>query len=1043
MGAWAGKWASLGLVWLAAGSGESVHAKTLQAPPATTQTGDSFQQVVINPGGNLTATNLLVSPGGGQIGINATASAPSSAIGVFGNTLVDTGGSGGVVAVQANGSGAVLTLEDGSSLTQSNAGGNTMIKAINGGTVNFDDGQISVAGGGGNQALLAQTAGIINLSGSEVTVSGGGGNGLLATSAGVINIDDSMITITGFGGNYGLQVTGVNSAASVIGSTITVGGGGGGNLGVQVRAGASADLTNSTIDVGGTGGDTGMQATDAGSILTLTDTMVITRASGDTGAEIRNGGEIAMAGGSVETIAAGGQALLLSGSGENTGSFAGTTIMSDQGTGILARDGMNATLAFTDGTSVTGGNGLLLLHQGSGSVTVTADNAALLNGDVDATGASGTASFSLTDNSVLSGAVNRNSLTGAINLNSAEPISNLPKTNVSVSVSSSSIWEMSASSTLDSLTLDGLGRVNFAAGDQFKTLVTNQLSGQLGILGLNVNLPDFRGDLLAVQNASEGSYLVAINNINQSQDPEVNRALLVVQTTDGGARFAGITDAGTYKYLVVRGISGSSLRPDPNSWYLVRADEVLPTPTPTPAPTATPTPTITPTPTVTPTLTPTPTATPTPSATPTPTITPTATPTPSATVTPSVTPTPTATVTPTATPSPTATATPSATPSVTPTPTATATPTATPSPTPTPSPRPIVIPDILTPTANAAIGTYSATIPLFYSDLGTLVERMGELRLGFQPNPAPLSSDGKGMTASDGKGVASPAPTPPATAVWTRGFGGSQTIDNGASRPFDQNLGGFLLGLDRRLDWNGAQLYLGGFAGYLYASRDFGNDDSIGSIDGLRLANNDDGSGTTNGLSVGAYATWIEPHGWYADLVLKYSEYWNDFSTHTLFGRPSTGSYAIPAFGGSLEFGRRIDFAASRFFVEPQAQLEGLWAGGPNYQTSIGLRVNGESQSSVRGRLGLRAGLHLDLPRGRALEPYVKASVIQEFLGENDISTNSAHFKTDLSGTTGRFGVGVAARLSRSISLYGEYDYATSNAIEEPWAVNLGFRWEW
>jgi pertactin len=194
---------------------------------------------------------------------------------------------------------------------------------------------------------------------------------------------------------------------------------------------------------------------------------------------------------------------------------------------------------------------------------------------------------------------------------------------------------------------------------------------------------------------------------------------------------------------------------------------------------------------------------------------------------------------------------------------------------------------------------------------------------------------------------------------------------------------------------------------------------------------------------VGAYATWLAPGGWYVDAVAKYSHYWNEFNTHTLFGIPSDGSYNIPALGGSLEAGKRFDLSSHRFFIEPEAQIAGMWADGMKYDSSLGLRINGDSQTSFIGRLGLRAGMHFETAGHRAIEPYVKASVIQEFLAEDTITTNSVHFTPSLGGTTGRFGVGVTAALCKSLYLYGEYDYATSDAIDEPWALNLGVHWEW
>jgi|SRR6516164_6286000 outer membrane autotransporter protein len=125
-----------------------------------------------------------------------------------------------------------------------------------------------------------------------------------------------------------------------------------------------------------------------------------------------------------------------------------------------------------------------------------------------------------------------------------------------------------------------------------------------------------------------------------------------------------------------------------------------------------------------------------------------------------------------------------------------------------------------------------------------------------------------------------------------RGFGSGSRIDNGVSREFDQVVGGMQIGADRRLRAFSGDLFLGLFAGYVYAARDF--------LDG--------GDGSTNGLTIGGYATWIHPQGWYADLVVKYSELWNYFSTPTADGSLSNGHYKIPAFGGSHEFGRRFDF---------------------------------------------------------------------------------------------------------------------------------------
>jgi hypothetical protein len=131
------------------------------------------------------------------------------------------------------------------------------------------------------------------------------------------------------------------------------------------------------------------------------------------------------------------------------------------------------------------------------------------------------------------------------------------------------------------------------------------------------------------------------------------------------------------------------------------------------------------------------------------------------------------------------------------------------------------------------------------------------------------------------------------------------------------------------------------------------------------------------------------------------------------------------------------------FFIEPQAQLAGVWESGNNYTASNGLNVGASDQYSLRGRLGVRAGIHFTLSNGMALEPYLKVSVLHEFLTGDQITLNDQPFFPTVSGTMVDAAAGLSARLNQSFLLYGEYDYANGDRIRQPWAVNLGVRWQW
>jgi outer membrane autotransporter protein len=114
-----------------------------------------------------------------------------------------------------------------------------------------------------------------------------------------------------------------------------------------------------------------------------------------------------------------------------------------------------------------------------------------------------------------------------------------------------------------------------------------------------------------------------------------------------------------------------------------------------------------------------------------------------------------------------------------------------------------------------------------------------------------------------------------------------------------------------------------------------------------------------------------------------------------------------------------------------------------SYTASDGLKVDGADQTSLRGRLGLRTGLHFDLGNGQAIEPFVKASAIHEFLTGNRVTTDETSLHPTLSGTIADVAAGITTRLSQSAYVYAEYDYATGDKIRQPWAVDLGLRWQW
>jgi outer membrane autotransporter protein len=727
---------------------------------------------------------------------------------------------------------------------------------------------------------------------------------ILAINGGKILSIDDLVTILPRDGLIGVEADG--SGSRIIADNLRIIGLGlGPGSGVEAENGGLIDLTNATITVDGINGY-GLTVSGAGSSISVFNSTISSTLG--SGALVENGASLSLVDSTLTALIHGIVATGGTLGAPNSIFVSGGSVSTVTGDAFQVQNGAT-NIIINNGATIMGNSALLRVLNPGTVVNFQASNASL-TGDILADPGSQT-TVSLTNGTILTGTVNPPLLIGP---------------GVDLRIDGSSQWVLTGSSDLKSLDVSPGAQVIFSAPlfTLHRSLTLGSLSGTGGIFDLNISLFRQVGDLIDITGPSAGSHLLNFSDIGLATDLRLNAALLVVETADGVAGFSGMTDGAVFKYYVVHG-DGSGLTPNPNDWYLVRADQIVEAQIMRRAGL------------------------------------------PAGSVD-------------------------------------------------TPVGLPTV--DALTNAANAAIGTYAAGIPLFYADLDTLSERLGELRLLDAETRASVDPDGKGV-------IPATAPSEPVFGSWVRGFGSGMTINDQVSRSFDQNIGGFQFGADKRFNAFNGNLYVGGFLGYLYASRDF--------LDGS--------TGTSNEISVGAYSTWVNPQGWYADLVFKYSQLWNYLSAPGSNGGVSTGNYTIASVGGSLEIGKRFDLG--RFFIEPQAQLAGVWESGNSYTESNGATVGFSDQYSLRGRLGLRAGMHFSLGNGMILEPYVKVSAVHEFLTGDQISLDDVPFQPTISGTLVDAGIGLAARLNQSIYLYGEYDYANGDKIREPWFVNAGLRWQW
>lgn len=186
--------------------------------------------------------------------------------------------------------------------------------------------------------------------------------------------------------------------------------------------------------------------------------------------------------------------------------------------------------------------------------------------------------------------------------------------------------------------------------------------------------------------------------------------------------------------------------------------------------------------------------------------------------------------------------------------------------------------------ANAAVAAHTASIAMWDSQVGTLVNRMGKLRMG-----------------KDEGGV------------WTRTIGKQLNIGGKSSRVFRENVSGLEIGADKAIQLNAGKVYFGGMMGTAKSD--------------LKLGEN--ASGEINSKMVGAYATYLDDSGVYVDSIVQYKRLNNKIKIPTNFGNPVKGTYDTNGLGIRVEIGKNIVLDKG-WYVEPQVALSAYRTQGAN-----------------------------------------------------------------------------------------------------------------
>jgi outer membrane autotransporter protein len=299
--------------------------------------------------------------------------------------------------------------------------------------------------------------------------------------------------------------------------------------------------------------------------------------------------------------------------------------------------------------------------------------------------------------------------------------------------------------------------------------------------------------------------------------------------------------------------------------------------------------------------------------------------------------------------------------------------------------------------SRSVIGLFSAAPTVWYGESASLRSRMGELRNG--------KDQGGG---------------------WMRAYGNKYNMSAGGGVAYKQNQQGLSFGADAPLPSSNGQWLAGLMGGYSQSDLDL-QEGTTGKVDSYYL---------------GAYTTWLADDGFYVDALIKANRFQNSSDVVMRDGEKSKGDYTNHGVGASVEAGKHIKLN-EQWFVEPFAQVSGLWVSGQDYDLDNGMEASSNQADSLLGKVGTQVGRKYALDDGGFVQLYVKVAAAHEFVSSNQVSINENRFHNDLSGTRGELGAGVAAQLTDVLSVHADVDYMKGSNIEQPWGVNVGVRYNW
>ncbi|WP_071886759.1 autotransporter outer membrane beta-barrel domain-containing protein [[Enterobacter] lignolyticus] len=261
-------------------------------------------------------------------------------------------------------------------------------------------------------------------------------------------------------------------------------------------------------------------------------------------------------------------------------------------------------------------------------------------------------------------------------------------------------------------------------------------------------------------------------------------------------------------------------------------------------------------------------------------------------------------------------------------------------------------------------------------------------------------------------------------ALWMEQLNARNNVATSAGADFEQRLSGLVIGMDRYSQREKSVDILGAFFSYSHSNVGFARG----------------GEGNVDSFSLGTYAGLQHDNGIYLDGIAKVNLFKNGVKGRMNSGGAADGNYRTYGAGTHLESGIRM--SKNSWNLTPYMALSGFVGSDREYSLSNGMRADVDNTRMLRAEAGLGVDYPLTLDNGVKLQPWLKVSVRQALVDDNQITINdSDRFQNDLSGTRGVYQAGIRANITENLTGHLSAGYGDGAGVRSPWRAAAGVSW--